>query len=216
MTKDLSGRKIIFFDFDGTIVDTMKQYCNLYNEFAKQNGKPIVGPDDYAKMRRHSFNEVRKKLGLSLFETFFIAKKLKKQLYKKPSLIQLIPEIIDLINELHNKDFLIYIISSNTKNNVQNILTANKVQHIEHVISTFRGFEKTYFLKKYLRKNKEYRHAYVVSDEYKDIKAANRLGLFSIAVTWGANDFRQNQEIIPKFIIDKPSQLLTVIAQLEN
>lgn len=220
MTSQLSNLmnkiNIIFFDFDGTIVDTMKEYCELYNEFARKNNKLEVSPQDYERMRTHSLNELRKKLGLNLLETFFIAKKLKKQLFKNPTLIKIKPGIIEVINELHKKNFLIYIISSNTKKNIQNILTAHEIKPIEKIISTFRGFDKTFFLKKYLRKNKGYLQAFFISDEYKDIKVANRLGLISLAVTWGANDFTQNQEIMPTFTIDEPNQILTTIMQLEH
>ncbi|STX55618.1 HAD-superfamily hydrolase [Legionella beliardensis] len=215
MSKNSNPNNIIFFDFDGTIVDTMKQYFHLYNEFANKNNKPIIAINDYQKLRNNSFNEVRKKLGLNLLETFIIAKKIKKQLFKDPYLIKIVPGIIDIINEIHKRNFLIYIVSSNTKNNIQKILIANKINHIEKIISTYRGFNKTYFIKKYLKKNKDYQRAFLVSDEYKDIRVANKLDIISIAVTWGANDFIQNQEVIPNFTISEPGQILTAIKQLE-
>ncbi|STX50789.1 HAD-superfamily hydrolase [Legionella busanensis] len=214
MSKNSRKNNIIFFDFDGTIADTMKQYIYLYNEFAKKNKKPVISVYDYLKLRNSSFNEVRKKLGYNLLETFYIAKKLKKQLYAAPFSIKIVPGIIDIINEMHKRNFLIYIVSSNTKKNIQKILVAHGINHIEEIISTFRGFNKTYFIKKYLKKHKDYLHAFLISDEYKDIRAANKLDIISLAVTWGANNFNQIHDVTPNFIINHPSQILTAIEQL--
>lgn len=209
----LAKKNIIFFDFDGTIADTMKHYFYLYNKFAKENNKLIIDEEDYEELRSKSFNEVRKILGLSFCETFFIAKKLKKELYENPFSIKIIPGIIDVINALHKKNVFIYIVSSNKKKYIQKVLVAHEINHIEKIITTFRGFNKTYFVKKYLKKNKNYTHAFLISDEYKDIKTANKLGMISLAVTWGANDFIHNQQVTPHYMLSKPSQILPVLDQ---
>jgi len=203
---------VVFFDFDGTLVNTIEHYFFHYNEYARQNNKPVISSAKYQELRKNSLEEVRKKLGINLLKAIFLNKKLTQAVYQDVSAIRFVPGIIDIINEIHCKKIPVFIISSNSRDNIQQVLIANKIKHIEKIIPTFRGFNKTYFLKKHL-KRKAYQHAFLVSDEYSDIEVANNLGVISMAVKWGANDFDEKNNITPNYIINDPKDIISAINQ---
>ncbi|HRD70690.1 MAG TPA: HAD hydrolase-like protein [Legionella sp.] len=209
-----NGDKLFFFDFDGTIVNSMRHYLSHYNCYARENKKPVLTEVDFQKLRTEPYNEVRKKLGLGLIEAYLLDKKLKREIYKNPHRVQLTPGIKEVFQEIQQNDSLIYIISSNSKQNIAKVLHAHNINKVEKIIHTFRAFNKTYFLRKLLQEHQNYKHAFLISDEYKDIIAANKLGIISIAVTWGANNFNHKLDITPTYIVDQPLEILSTIRNL--
>lgn len=209
----MTCNNILFFDFDGTLVDSMSRYLFYYNEYAKKHHRPFIDHNKHQQLRKKSLNVIRNQLGFNLAEVFFIGRLLKKKVYQNPELIEPFSGIPYLLKMLKKSRYSIYIISSNTKKNIQKILAHHNINEVDKIIHTYRGFNKTYSIKKCLRKIKNFNQVFVISDEYKDIKSANKLNLISVAVNWGANHFEANDETKPDFIVNSTEELLSVILQ---
>ena len=55
-----------------------------------------------------------------------------------------------------------------------------------------------------------------IGDEVGDVKAAKRVGFYSIAVSWGFNDRQALEQHSPDAVVDHPQQLALEIIRLCN
>lgn len=206
-------QKVIIFDFDGTIADTVDALVTLANRLALEFGYVQITPNELALLRNLTSREIIKYSGISLFRIPFLVKKVKSELKDKIKDFQPIPGMKEVLIELKNQDFRLGIITSNSQENVTEFLNCHELGYLfEFIHSGVTIFGKTTIINNVLRQRQIKPQSVIyVGDETRDIEASKKANIKVIAVTWGFNSAEALLKQKPDFLIDHPSELLEII-----
>ncbi len=206
-------QKVIIFDFDGTVADTLDALVVIANRLAEEFGYIPIAPEELALLRNLSSREVIKYSGISVFRIPFLVKRVKAALKNKIKELKPILGIKEALIELKSEGHRLGIITSNSQENVRDFLKANELDNLfEFIYSGVTIFGKTTIINNVLRQKQiKLQEAIYVGDETRDIEASKKANIKVVAVTWGFN----SQEVLthqnPDFLINRPSELLEVV-----
>ncbi|WP_293331937.1 HAD-IA family hydrolase [Microcoleus sp. CAWBG58] len=207
--------KVIIFDFDGTLADTIDILLNITNRLSVEFGFKSATKDELAQLSNLTSWQILRYSGISLFKFPLLIRKLKAELHSEMPNIELFAGIKEVLLELKNLGFQLGIITSNSQENVLALLEINGLQNTFSFIYSGSTFGKHKVINKWLKKehiNPE--EVVYVGDEIRDIDAARKTGIKVISVSWGFN----SQEVLaahnPDFLIERPQELLDIMSNL--
>lgn len=205
-------KKVIVFDFDGTIADTIPAIISILRKISGEFGYEHVKNIPVEKFRDYKISESLKKLHIPIFKLPFILKRANDE-YKKVILFaKPIPKVKDLIIKLKESGFSLGILSSNKKENIQLFLTNNKIDVFDYTYAEDTIFGKgkalNHFIKKHNFKSEDLIY---IGDEIRDIEAAQKNNIKIVAVSWGFNSKQVLLKYKPEYMIDSPEELLQII-----
>lgn len=206
-------QKVIIFDFDGTIADTVDALVTIANRLAEEFGYIQITQKELALLRNLTSRQIIKYSGISLFKIPFLLKKVKAELKNKIQDLKPVPEIKEALIALQNEGNRLGIITSNSQENVREFLKINDLDHLfDFIYSGVTIFGKTTIINNVLKQKQiKPQEVIYVGDETRDIEASKKANIKVVAVTWGFN----SQEVLakqnPNFLIHQPSQLLEVV-----
>jgi len=166
-------------------------------------------------MRDYTVQEMFKTMHVPFYKLPFMVSDVKKELNKQIDSFKPIKGMDALINELKKKGYQLGLITSNNKNTVEVFLRKNKLDLFDYIYTGTTIFGKARVILGFLQKhsfNKE--EAVYIGDEIRDIEATKKVGISIIAVTWGFNSRKGLQRFQPEFLIDKPSEILSVLDRM--
>jgi phosphoglycolate phosphatase len=206
-------QKVIIFDFDGTIADTVDALVGIANRLAVEFGYVQITPEELAYLRNLTSREIIKYSGVSLLRIPFLLKKVKGELKNKIHEFRPIPGIQESLVELKNQDYRLGIITSNSKENVTAFLKNNELDQLfDFIYSGVTIFGKTTIINNVLKQKQIKPQSVIyVGDETRDIEASKKANIKVVAVTWGFNSPEVLAKQNPDFLIHHPSQLLEVV-----
>ena len=195
----------LLFDFDGTISDSLDTFLKVINPSLIKLGKK--------KLTR---KEVRQKGPLKLLKENNInpAYVPLLMLYARHKFTPLIPNlktfpnmkgVVVKLSENHN----LGIVTSNSTSNVNQFLANNKLsEHFKFVYSSMNFFNKGTRIENAIAKNKyKNQDTYFIGDETRDISSAKKVGIKTVAVTWGM----ENEKLLAK---SKPTKIARMSTDL--
>lgn len=193
---------LIIFDFDGTLADSLEVYTKALNETFGTKYTPH-------KIRQKGTVKIIKEMNIPRFLLPLYILKARQKINKLITKISLFEDMPSVLKKLHTKHELA-IVTSNSKQNVISILKKhnleNKFELIEDSLVYFGKYKK---IKKVIRKlNYPLNEVFYIGDETRDIEAAKKAGIRSIAVTWGFEEEKLLKKAHPSLIIKKPVDLL--------
>ncbi|BAY45113.1 phosphoglycolate phosphatase [Scytonema sp. HK-05] len=209
-------QKVIIFDFDGTIADTVDALVGIANGLAQKFGYIPITQEELALLRNLNSREIIKYSGISILKIPFLVKKVKSELKSKIKELKPISGIKEALVVLNNKGYRLGIITSNSQDNVTDFLKVNDLENLfDFVYSGVTIFGKTTIINNVLKQKQiKPQEVIYVGDETRDIEASKKANIKVIAVTWGFN----SQEVLakqnPDFLIHEPYELLEVIKGL--
>jgi phosphoglycolate phosphatase len=208
--------KVIIFDFDGTIADTLEAVVNITNSLADKFGYLPVDADDINKFRNLSSLEIIQQSGINWFKIPCILAELKYLLSEQIHLMTLIDGMKETLINLKNQGYILGIMTSNSASNVEKFITNNSLNNLfEFIYGSLPVFGKSRKITALITQaqfNPE--NVIYVGDETRDIEAAKKSKIKAIAVTWGFNSQAILAKYQPDFIINHPQELLHIITQL--
>ena len=128
-------------------------------------------------------------LGISIFKLPLWIKKIHSEINKEISNRVPTVNISPLLSELYNDEYFHFgILSSNTQENVKQFLDKNELDFFDFVRTGKSVFGKSHMINKIIKQRKVRKSdVFYVCDEVRDIEAAKKSGIKSVAVTWGYN-----------------------------
>lgn len=209
-------QKVIIFDFDGTIADTVDALVGIANRLAVEFGYIQITQEELAILRNFTSREIIKYSGISLLKIPFLLKKVKSELKNKIHEFKPIPGIREALIELQNQGYRLGIITSNSQDNVTAFLKMNELDNLfDFIYSGVTIFGKTTIINNALKqKQLKPQSVIYVGDETRDIEASKKANIKVIAVTWGFNSPEVLAKQNPDFLIDQPSELLEVMKRV--
>ena len=212
--------KLVIFDFDGTLADTKENIILTFQMTMKELGVEIKSRQECAATIGLTLEDAFKVLypGMAA-EKYILLRDTYRRIFKENRKILvpgLFPEVMETLEELRRRGYLMSIASSRLSPSLQSFLEDMKIAHlfeyaiggdnVEHpkpapdaVLQILRHY------------NLSAEEAFVVGDMPFDINMATNAGVKSCGVTWGNADAAQLKESGANYIIDKMSQLLEIL-----
>ena len=205
--------KTIIFDFDGTIADTLDSVVRIVNSHAEHFGYKKVTKGDIPYLQGKKPKEILSYLGISIFKLPSWIKKIHSEINKEISNMTPTVNISPLLSELNNDEhFHLGILTSNTQENVKQFLYNNELNFFDFVRTGKSVFGKSHIINKIIKQRKINKsEVFYVCDEVRDIEAARKSGIKSVAVTWGYNTKDALQKEDPDFLANTPDELRDII-----
>jgi HAD superfamily hydrolase (TIGR01509 family) len=209
--------KVIIFDFDGTLADTIDILLSITNRLSVEFGFKSATKEELAQLSNLNSWQILMYSGISLFKFPLLIRKLKAELRSELPNIQLFPGIKEVLLELKNSGFQLGIITSNSRENVLDSIVRNGLQDTFDFIYSSTTFGKHKVINRWLNKqNINPEKVVYVGDEIRDIEAARKTRIKVIAVCWGFNSREALATHNPDFLMEKPQELIEVIHNLNE
>ena len=204
--------KVIIFDFDGTLADTIDILLSITNRLSAEYGFKSATKEELAQLSNLNSWQILQYSGISLFKFPLLIRRLKAELHSEVRHIDLFPGIKEVLLELKKRGFQLGIITSNSRENVLGTLEKNGLQDTFTFIYSGSTFGKHKVINKWLRiENIHTEKVVYVGDEIRDIDAAKKTGIKVIAVGWGFNSPQALAAQNPNFLIERPQQLIEIM-----
>jgi phosphoglycolate phosphatase len=178
-------QKLILFDFDGVLVDSLDVYERRVKLCLEKIGNPIIqSREDFLELFDDNFYEgiVKKGIDLAAFMNASTAMPTKDDYDQMFPFTALLPILTEL-----KKDNILIVISSNVSRVIQIILSKYGFDGcFKEILGADFGYSKE---EKILHAMNHYQmekdRTYYVGDTIGDIKEARLAGVKTVAVTWG-------------------------------
>jgi len=204
--------KNIVFDFDGTIVDSIDLAVELYNELAEKYRFLKINKEDFEYLRSLSVIEKCKALHVPLYKLPVFGIEFMRNYRKSLGSLKTFDGINEVIIELKGKGYKLNIISSNSHENVSELLKNNNIDLFDSIncISSIFGKDKAIhnFIKKYSLNREELVY---IGDENRDVIACKVNQIKVIAVSWGFDSIELLTRARPDFIVNSPPEIVGLI-----
>ncbi len=182
-------KKAVIFDFDGTLANTAVVLQKVYNQMAKEKGWPIMKPKDYVRLRKGTLRQAVEWAGVRPWQLPFLLNDGRKRFLQEIDEVSLFTGMDTVIHELSRSGWDLFVLSQNGEQAVKTVLKKEKLNTKLTVLPRASFFGKHRNLKKFL-KQRAYapENIWMIGDEVRDVVASNKVGINSIAVTWGLQD----------------------------
>lgn len=202
MEKSLKEYQAIIFDMDGTLVDSFSFFLGTLNQLAKKHKFKSVELHEVEQYKHLSPKEIMKEMNVSRWKLPWIAKDFIRLMKDRDEEIHLFEGMRDHLIELHKQGYTLAIITSNSKENCQNVLGKELCELFSHIDGGSSIFGKAKRIKRVLNilnLNKE--QAIYVGDQTTDGEAAHKAGIDFAAVGWGYTSAEKLKTIQPKVVL---------------
>ncbi len=199
---------LVIFDFDGTICPSFDLFIDELNTLSGSYGHRKVEQSDRPYLRDLPAGEVLKALQITKWKLPFLMKALKSNVQNRILNLEPVKGMADVIHDLKANGFGLAILTSNSEKNVQAWLKQYNLDLFDCIFTGNNLFGKDKHLKT-IRRNLT--DVYYVGDEMRDMEAAKRAHVKSVAVTWGYNSREGLALTKPDYICNKADELRRIL-----
>lgn len=205
--------KAAIFDFDGTIADS---FDLLLDTFRKVAPTYIDKEVPLEELRGLTTSQIMKRLNVKLRQVPLLAIRGKKEMSKGIPKLKTFDHLDGALRELARQNIRLFVISSNDQRSIELFMKANKLSSLwEDVIGDVGLLGKAKPIKGLVRKTGyQPREVVYVGDETRDVAAAKKAGVASIAVGWGFNNEAVLRQAKPDVFVQTPKDLLEAVEDL--
>ncbi|MGL5510279.1 MAG: HAD-IA family hydrolase [Microcoleaceae cyanobacterium] len=182
--------KLIIFDFDGTLADSLETIFHIINNLAPEFDYHPSSYSEINELKKLTDCQIIKQSGIALYKIPFLMRRLRIELKQELLNIALFPGIKEAIRELNTQGYQLGIITYNSRENVRQVLENHDLHDaFDFIYNTPTIIGKHQVIRKLLKeKNLSPAHVVVVGDEIRDIVGAKKAKTRAIAVSWGFDD----------------------------
>ena len=219
--------KLLVWDFDGTIADTLPAAVTIFNRLAPEMGfKPL---EDVNAARGMPTRELMRKHGVTFWRLPKLVRRYQAAVAEEADQLKLIAGMAELLAACQTAGVRQGILSSNREDNIRRCLRANGAeQNFAFIIGYPRLFGKSKALKRIIRaQNKRgfwtrlraipkaeklnRDEVLYIGDELRDVEAAKKVGVKVAAVTWGFHTAELLRSGRPDFVVSDARELLDLV-----
>ena len=208
-------KKLLLFDFDGVIVDSLELYEEIARRCLEEIGKPIIKDrEDFLSLFDDNFYEAMRQKGIDVGAF----NRAVEHLIPQVDYNRAVPffDLIPVLEKLGNENILV-IISSNSLAAIKTIISKYRFdQYFKEILGADFMFSKidkiNYAVEKW---NFSRDDTYFIGDTLGDMKEAKMAGVKTVGVTWGWHPRERIEKAAADFLFDVPDELL-VLADSES
>jgi len=208
-------KKVILFNFNGTITNTKFLAIDMYNEIAGKQGYKKISEEDVSYLSALSIRNRCKVLNLPLYKMPLVGIAIKRRSQQYIPNLKPVSGMTETLRLLKQEGYKIGFTTSNNQVVLNEFLIKNSINIFDYSHFSFSPLSKSKdissFLKKYDLKKE---NVVYVGDELRDIKAAKKNGLFCIAVSWGFDSVELLNTGRADKVITQPKEIVDVLSRL--
>ncbi|MDQ3064675.1 MAG: HAD-IA family hydrolase [bacterium] len=203
--------KNLIFDFDGTLADSLPAMIAVFNSRIRGEDNPLTN-DEIERLRGMTSRKAIKNLGIRWWQ---IPKFLLQGMGDFHALVPTLKPftgLLETVDTLYKDGYQLFIVTSNTHDNVELFLKNNKLDKYFVDMATGAGlFNKAKHIRRLMKKHGLKRSNTVyIGDETRDIAAARMAMVKPVSAAWGFNSREILKKKRPSYLIDKPKELLSI------
>jgi phosphoglycolate phosphatase len=200
--------RLAIFDFDGTLADSFPFFIRVFNQLAEQHGFKGIDPDLAHTYRHYNARQMMEQVGMPAWKLPVVAKSFISLMRQNAASISLFEHIDDMLLHLANKGVTLAIVSSNSYDNVSEILGPANTKLISHFECGMSIFGKAAKIQKVLKKTGiPRREAIYIGDQVTDLEAARKEKVAFGAVSWGYGTIESLRGHLPEEEFDSVSSI---------
>ena len=179
--------RLVLFDFDGTLADSLPWFASVLNDVAARFGFREIPPEEIDVLRGLDTQAILRRLEVPAWKLPAIAAHMRGRIARDSHRMELFPGIPDALRAIAGRAE-VGIVSSNSAPNIRQILGPETTALVRHWECGASLFGKAAKLRKVVeRAGVPPRETIYVGDEIRDARAARTCGLHFGAVSWGYN-----------------------------
>lgn len=208
-TKD---KKAVIFDFDGTIADTLPLVLDSVSSIFPHLHIKLLTELEIEALKELSALQLLEKFKISKFHFFFSILKVQRYMRHHIQEILLMPQMNGVFSKLKAEGYDLIIASSNAKDNIAHFNATNKITEFSNIYTSLSVFGKQHLFNRILKREKlRPQNVVYICDEVRDIEACKKIGIRSIAVSWGYNNEKALLGARPDALVHDSKELLASI-----
>lgn len=178
--------RLAIFDFDGTLADSFPWFLVVVNRLADEHRFRRIEEHEVETLRGQGARQIVGHLGLPAWKLPRIARDMRRHMARDIAHISLFPGVDRMLTGLADRGIQIAIVTSNSIENVRQVLGPANAALIQHYSCGAAMFGKRVKLRGVLRSaGVPAAEAICIGDEIRDLQAAHEEGIAFGAVAWG-------------------------------
>jgi phosphoglycolate phosphatase len=223
MNPALPKKTLVIFDLDGTLLDTVADLATSTNYALRLCGFPVHESNAYHYFVGNGINKLFERVlpeGEKTQENIFKIRQYFLEHYgiHNTDLTKPYPGMVDLLLSLQNAGIKLAVASNKYQKGTEKL-----IHHFFHEINFVALFGQrenvptkpdptiVYDILEIAKTEKE--NAIYIGDSGVDMLTAKNSGIEAAGVTWGFRPRTELEEYSPKYIVDNPSEILSIILQ---
>ena len=196
----------IIFDFDGTIADTLQIVIDFGNENQSRFAGKTISRETF---RNRSMREALLYVELPYYRLPQFVFEVKRHIRARLTNVQLFPGMKELIQTIASERRNLYIMSSNSKENIVAVLKKYDIENcFQAIYSDSSIFGKHNVLNRLFKNfNLHFDECIYVGDEVRDLEACKKSGIDMICVDWGWDNRSRLSRAGAEKIVSSPDEL---------
>lgn len=178
--------RLIIFDSDGTLADTLPWMQRIFNELADEYGFRRVAPEEVDEFREIHGVELLRRLGIPKWKLPLLLNAMRGRMATHSGSLHLFSGMEMALRRLADAGLKLAVVSSNSRANVGRVLGADLLSLFFHLDCGASLFGKAAKLRAMIRRaSVAADEAIYIGDEVRDGEAARKAGVAFGAVAWG-------------------------------
>lgn len=183
--------KMVLFDSDGTLADTLPWASAAFNQLAEKYGFQPITAAEHDELRHLSMQEMMHRVKIPVWHLPALVTGMRKLMAEHAHEFSLFDGISSSLQQLSQAGVVLGIVSSNSAHTVRTILGPENTGLIQHFACSASIFGKAPKLRAVLRSSGiAAEDTIYIGDEVRDAEAAHKVGMAYGAVAWGYHDLK--------------------------
>ena len=206
----LLNYRLVIFDCDGTLADTLPWMRSVFNELAEKHDFRRVEPQEYETFRDLHGAALLRELGLPLWKLPRVVSAMRRRMAEHTGQFTLFPGTAEVLQRLAVGGVQLAMVSSNSRENVERVLGSENARLMAHFACGVSMLGKAARLRQVIRRsNIPVSQVIYIGDEIRDAEAAEKAGIAFGAVTWG-----QHSEVALR--AKNPAEIFTTVQEMAD
>lgn len=201
----------LFFDFDGTLVNSLEAAFNAFERVGPAFGCRPLSRDRLERLRGLHAREVVRALGVPPHRLPELAVRMRRTMRGELMATPPVEGIAEVLDLLRRRGLSVGVLSSNARASVTEYLRRHRLPAPDAIVGGTGVFGKAAALRRQVRRLGSEPGALVyVGDELRDLEAAHDAGVRFAAVAWGFTPLERLVAAGADFRCDRPRDLLAL------
>jgi phosphoglycolate phosphatase len=182
----MMSRQLVIFDFDGTLADSFNLFVEAFDVTAGLYGFLPFDRANVSYLRTLDAKHILNYHGVPSWKLPFIVRAIRRHMGKSMNGVKLFSGIGSILTQLRHRGFVLALLTSNSYDNVKQVLEAERLAYFQYVECGTSVFGKAQKLKKLAKLSGFDKNSIVfVGDEIRDSDAARAAHIRFMGVGWG-------------------------------
>jgi phosphoglycolate phosphatase len=204
--------RLAIFDFDGTLADSFPWFLGVVNRLAEEFGFRRLEDHEVEALRGLAARQLMSHLAVPAWKLPRIARRMRQHMAREIGDVHLFPGVDHLLRELNRRGVRLAIVTSNSQDNVRQVLGPDNSALIRHYACGVSLLGKRPKLREVLSAaGLAAAEAICIGDEIRDLEAARAEGIPFGAVSWGYTKPEALRAHGPEEMFESLEEILSII-----